>query len=219
MKKVENSMEWLFDEEVSDSGDLTEKQKRIVKAAVEMFQEKGFSASSTSEIARRAGVAEGTIFRHYRTKKDLLLAIVTPVMSHLVAPFIVKDLDKVLKQDYEHYEDFLKAVVRNRQTFIRKHLPIVKILIQEIPFHEELRTQFIEHIAKDLFDRFGKVVVHFQEKGELIEIPSSSAIRLSLTAILGFFLARYIMVPDRDWDDEKEIEITVQFILHGLKAR
>ncbi|WP_273850721.1 TetR/AcrR family transcriptional regulator [Guptibacillus spartinae] len=219
MKKTEDGTDWLFDEEVNESGDLTEKQKRIVKAAVEMFQEKGFSASSTSEIARRAGVAEGTIFRHYRTKKDLLLAIVTPVMSHLVAPFIVKDLDKVLKTDYEHYEDFLRAIVKNRQTFIRKHLPIVKILIQEIPFHEELRTQFIEHVAKDLFDRFEKVIIHFQKKGELIQIPPSSAIRLSITAILGFFLARYIMVPEREWDDENEIELTVQFILNGLKAQ
>ncbi|MCA0171113.1 TetR/AcrR family transcriptional regulator [Bacillus sp. RAR_GA_16] len=219
MKKTEDGTDWLFDEEVNESGDLTEKQKRIVKAAVEMFQEKGFSASSTSEIARRAGVAEGTIFRHYRTKKDLLLAIVTPVMSHLVAPFIVKDLDKVLKSDYEHYEDFLRAVVKNRQTFIRKHLPIVKILIQEIPFHEELRTQFIEHIAKDLFDRFEKVIIHFQKKGELIEIPPSSAIRLSITAILGFFLARYIMIPEHEWEDDKEIELTVQFILNGLKAQ
>lgn len=49
--------------------DLTPKQAKILQAAVEIFAEKGYAATSTSEIAKRAGVAEGTIFRHYKTKK------------------------------------------------------------------------------------------------------------------------------------------------------
>ncbi len=202
-----------------DSGELTAKQKRIVEAAVEMFSKNGFSASSTSEIARRAGVAEGTIFRHYKTKKELLLAIVTPVMTKLIAPFIVKDLEKVLDKEFEHYEDFLEAMVRNRQAFIRKHFPIIRILVQEIPFHEELRAQFIEHVAKDSYKRFEKIVVHFQDKGELLQIPPSSVVRLSLTSIIGFFFARYIFLPESEWDEEEEINITIQFIMNGFKAR
>ncbi|MDP4171296.1 MAG: helix-turn-helix domain-containing protein, partial [Bacillota bacterium] len=37
---------------------LTEKQKKIIVAAIESFSEKGFAATSTSEIAKKAGVAE-----------------------------------------------------------------------------------------------------------------------------------------------------------------
>ncbi|MDQ0481705.1 TetR/AcrR family transcriptional regulator [Guptibacillus hwajinpoensis] len=202
-----------------ESGELTDKQKRIVEAAIEMFSEKGFAASSTSEIAKRAGVAEGTIFRHYKTKKELLLAIVTPVMGNLVAPFIVKDLEKVLEKDYEFYEEFLEAMVRNRQAFIQKHLPIVRILVQEIPFHEELRGQFIEHVAKDLYARFANIVSHFQEKGELVQMPPTSVVRLTISSILGFFLARYIFLPEYEWNEEEEIEMTIQFIMNGVKAR
>ena len=46
-----------------------ERQMRILEAAVDMFGEKGYASTSTSEIAKRAGVAEGTIFRYYRRKK------------------------------------------------------------------------------------------------------------------------------------------------------
>src|SRR4051794_38999386 len=70
---------------------MTDKQIKIIKAAVETFSEKGYAASSTSEIAQKAGVAEGTIFRHYKTKKDLLLSIVAPMMAKLIAPFVLKD--------------------------------------------------------------------------------------------------------------------------------
>ena len=40
----------------------TEKQRRILEAAVEVFAERGFAGTPTAEIAKRAGVAEGTIF-------------------------------------------------------------------------------------------------------------------------------------------------------------
>lgn len=55
-----------------DEEGLTEKQKKIIIAAIESFSEKGYAATSTSEIAKKAGVAEGTIFRHYKTKKIYL---------------------------------------------------------------------------------------------------------------------------------------------------
>src|SRR5699024_11474561 len=84
---------------------------------MQIFAEKGFSATSTNEIAGKAGVAEGTIFRHYKTKKDLLITIIEPVIQNLLAPFIVQDLDKVLDQEYTNFEDFLRAVEQNRKQF------------------------------------------------------------------------------------------------------
>lgn len=80
-------LEELFDQE----GQMTEKQKKILQAAIEIFAEKGYAATSTSEIAKKAGVAEGTIFRHYSSKEKLLLAIVAPTLAKIIAPFgIVK---------------------------------------------------------------------------------------------------------------------------------
>src|SRR5579875_3226993 len=132
---------------------MTDKQIKIIQAAVEIFAEKGYAATSTSEIAQKAGVAEGTIFRHYRTKKDLLISIVTPVMAKLVAPFVLRDFNKVLDSHYEHFEDFLRAVMRNRLDFVVKNAPIIKIMLHEIPFHPELQRQFREKVFPQVADR------------------------------------------------------------------
>ncbi|WP_026677425.1 TetR/AcrR family transcriptional regulator [Fictibacillus gelatini] len=212
--------EWLAEIlQVKDEEKLTDKQKKIIAAAIEIFSEKGYSASSTSEIAKRAGVAEGTIFRHYKTKKELLISIVGPIMAKLIAPFIIRDVDKVLKKDFDHFEDFLRAMIENRREFIKNNLPVLKILLQEIPFHPELKELFMEHIAKKLYERFKRVVEHFQKKGELIDMPSNSVIRLTASSIVGYLLAKYILLPDARWDDEKEIERTIAFIMHGLGAK
>jgi len=203
-------------DELLDEEELTEKQKKIIVSAIESFAEKGFSATSTSEIAKKAGVAEGTIFRHYKTKKDLLLAIVAPVMAKFVAPFIIKDLNKVLDQDFEHLEDFLKAILENRRNFLVKNLPIVKILLQEIPFHPELKDLFKDHIALKVYERFEKIVEHYKAKGQIIDIPAYSVFRMSLSSIFGYLIARYMILPEAAWDDEAETKRTIQFILHGL---
>src|SRR3989442_10024015 len=48
-------------------------RKRIVTAAFRLFQTKGFDATTTKAIARKAGIAEGTGFNYFRTKEDIAL--------------------------------------------------------------------------------------------------------------------------------------------------
>lgn len=54
---------------------MTEKQEKIIRTALQLFAENGFDATSTSKIAKTAGVSEGLIFRHFGNKDGLLSAI------------------------------------------------------------------------------------------------------------------------------------------------
>ncbi|MEQ9263002.1 MAG: helix-turn-helix domain-containing protein [Owenweeksia sp.] len=54
---------------------MTEKQEKILEAALKLFAEKGYTAVSTNKVARAAGVSEGLIFRHFANKEGLLEAI------------------------------------------------------------------------------------------------------------------------------------------------
>lgn len=54
---------------------MTEKQEKILATALHLFAEKGFDATSTSKVAKEAGVSEGLIFRHFKNKEGLLAAI------------------------------------------------------------------------------------------------------------------------------------------------
>ncbi|WP_027725954.1 TetR/AcrR family transcriptional regulator [Tuberibacillus calidus] len=207
--------EWIF-ETVGDDGQLTEKQKQIIKAAIETFAEKGYSATSTNEIAKKAGVAEGTIFRHFKTKKDLLIAIVTPVMKKLVAPFVIRDLNKVLDQKYDTFEAFLRALIENRKQFLERNFSMIKILVQEVPFHPELKALFQNHVAKEPLQKAMAMIRHFQEKGDIAPLSPATILRLVFSAGVGYLLARKIIDPEY-WNDDEEMEATIRFILNGLK--
>ncbi|GMA49817.1 TetR family transcriptional regulator [Alicyclobacillus contaminans] len=196
---------------------FTEKQLKIVQAAIEMFSEKGYAATSTSEIAQRAGVAEGTIFRHYKTKKDLLVSIVAPVMSKLVAPFVLRDFYEVLDSNYVRYEDFVRALLQNRLEFAKKYFPILKIMIHEIPFQPELQSQFKEHVGKQVIERIRVIVERFQAQGQIVDMPPYTVMRLTASTVIGYLFARFFLVPELDWDDPQEMEYTVRFIMQGLR--
>jgi AcrR family transcriptional regulator len=64
--------------------DAERNRKRLLDAAAEVFGEHGLEAS-TAEIARRAGVGQGTVFRRFPTKDDLVAAIVVDRLGEITA--------------------------------------------------------------------------------------------------------------------------------------
>jgi TetR/AcrR family transcriptional repressor of nem operon len=54
----------------------TDKKARLVAAAVEQFQRKGYARSSLADIAKTAGIPPGNVFYFFKTKKDLARAVV-----------------------------------------------------------------------------------------------------------------------------------------------
>ncbi|GLY70123.1 TetR/AcrR family transcriptional regulator [Amycolatopsis taiwanensis] len=87
--------------------DAQRNRARILAAAEAVFAEGGPSAS-TEEVARRAGVAIGTVFRHFPTKKDLLAAIVKELMERLTAE--VNSLVEVGDPATAFFEFFTRVV-------------------------------------------------------------------------------------------------------------
>lgn len=201
----------------SDGGKKTEKQIRILEAAVDIFAEKGFAAASTNEIAQKAGVAEGTIFRHYKTKKDLLLAIASPIAIKMAAPFILREFAyKVLDAPHEQVEDLFRAIARDRLAFARQHFKLLRILIHEIPYQPELMAQVQTLFKEIVFERMQKIILHFQERGQIIEAPPWRVLRTVISLFVGMFVTQLLILPDDSADSDEEIERTVEILMYGL---
>ena len=53
-----------------------QKREQIAAAAAELFAERGYVGATTARIAERAGVSEGIVFHHFRTKRELFHRVV-----------------------------------------------------------------------------------------------------------------------------------------------
>jgi AcrR family transcriptional regulator len=62
-----------------------ERPRELLDAALELFAEKGFAATRTEEVARRAGVSKGTLYLYYPSKEELFKAVVRQNLTSLIA--------------------------------------------------------------------------------------------------------------------------------------
>ena len=74
-------------------------RRRIVKSALHLFQTKGFATTTTKAIARKAGIAEGTVFNYFKTKEDIALLFFEEEVDHAIAA--VRDNPRLRKAPLE----------------------------------------------------------------------------------------------------------------------
>lgn len=197
----------------------TEKQKKILEAAIEIFAEKGFNGASTSEIAQKAGVAEATIFKHYRTKKGLLLRLVIPAIGKVAKPFIIQSLLDILDQD-EPLEVIIPKILKDRMDFLEKHWPRMKVIIIEAVFHDEIREAIRNHVLRNIFSVVSERLDQLKGQGKIRKnIPNHVLVRSILSMGLGYLLFRTvapgILVLE---SEEEEIDMTSKVIIDGIAS-
>jgi len=214
-------MERLRPDDVSDDPEpkITEKQQRVLDAALELFAEKGYAGASTSEIAKRAGVAEGTIFKTYKTKKELLIGVVAPLFARLMTPTIVDPVVDIMKHPWERVEDWLRALWRERTGMMRQHQRLLRIAMQELPFHEEVRALMQSTILEHVWPHARAQVERFQRMGQIRAGPPASIFRIIMGTFVTYAVHQVLIVgasPPKA-DDDAEIELMLSVIVKGLR--
>lgn len=196
------------------SGKQTAKQKRIIEVAISLFAEKGYSNTATAEIAKLAGVAEGTIFKHYGTKENLLLSIMVPFLKELF-PSMVDELFEELMVDNISFEEFLRKLLKNRMNFLLDNQEIFQVFIKEMIYKEELKNELLPYIFEQASPRLTKVFDVFQKRGEVIDLPINQITNVFATTLFGFLLSRFALL-DRQLLNDEEVDHFVHFILNGI---
>lgn len=196
----------------------TEKQKRIIEAAIKLFAEKGYSNTSTSEIAKVAEVSEGTIFKHYGTKDTLLLSLIIPYIKEFLPSIADEVFSEIINDTVTTFEEFLRAFLKNRILFISKNRELFQVVIKEMIYKEELKNELLPYFSKTANQHITKIVNYFKEQGELIDIPTEKIVNMLLIFIGGFFISRFVVLNKETIKDD-EIEEAIRFVLNGISKR
>ncbi len=120
---------------------------RILAAAERLFAERGFDHTSTALIAAEARVPQGLIFYHFKTKMELLLAVIredqASLVDGLLAALAAPDDPPAADPD-----DSLRRAVarlwRHLSAVLGEPSPVRKIIIQELAAHPEIRQRALE---------------------------------------------------------------------------
>ncbi|WP_018130428.1 TetR/AcrR family transcriptional regulator [Effusibacillus pohliae] len=219
-KEPDSPQEQDLDSFSFESEELTEKHWQILEAAIRVFSEKGFSASRTSEVAREAGVSEGTIFNYFKTKKDLLIGLF-PLFVKFFRPFVLNEVEKNIKsRNGRNVEDVLADLLRDRIRLAQDNLPLLKTIALEAAFHPELLQPIREKLMPKFVEIGTRMIREEVERGTFREVDPVSTLRIFMSMMAGYVVLRNVY-PDVFWreDEETEIRRMVDLFLYGVKAK
>ena len=194
---------------------------KIITAACELFCEKGYSATSTSEISKKAEVSEGTIFRYFATKKDLLIYIATYGLEMFADEFAIKPIvDLLEKNKDEPIELFLYELVMNRYKLMEKYKSVIMIFINELSFHSEIRELFRTQIGEKVNDILSNAFNNFFDQSQFKQnLDSRSTMRYFSGMIFVIFVEQVHGIRDERLSIEDDVKSAIDIFLNGVKRR
>lgn len=114
-----------YQEEIANQ-EIPSGKKKVLLAGLKLFSKKGFHATTTAEIAHEAGVSEGTIYKYFKSKDDLLAKLLSPMLTEIKNNFFVQ-LD-----DYHDLTKLISFLVEDRIQFLLINFDFLKLFIQEL---------------------------------------------------------------------------------------
>lgn len=120
-------------------------EERILKAAQRLFARRGFERTTTRELARAAGVAEGTLFRYFDTKKAILVAVATRGWIELLTDLLTE------LSEMGSYEA-VAQVMRRRMLNLGQNADMMRVCFLEAQFHPELRDRIQSEVITKMMD-------------------------------------------------------------------
>ncbi|MCX7823453.1 MAG: TetR family transcriptional regulator [Syntrophobacterales bacterium] len=143
----------------NSNGKRTEKYEKILDAAVKVFAKKGFYQSRVSDIAREAGVADGTIYIYFKNKDDILISIFEEKMRIAISIF-----QQELAQG-ENALSKLRRFVHVHLDLFRQNPELAAVLQVELRQSSRFMKEYKKVELKRFLDLIGDIVKQGQEEG------------------------------------------------------
>lgn len=123
------------------------RRQQILDAAIHVFAEKGFDRATIADIARVAGIAEGSIYNYFKNKGDLLVSIPRRALQ-LPIQAIHTQIRDAAPDDLPPPEEMLTLVARAMITAVCQNKHIFRILISAIPaMSQATRDKYMRHVV------------------------------------------------------------------------
>lgn len=144
---------------IRNNSKASEKYHRILEAAIKVFAEQGFFLSTISQIAKEAGVADGTIYLYFKNKDDILL--------HFFNYKTKQVFDRFREQvdGAEGAQDKLRALIHRHLEEFQKDPAMAVVYQAETHQNRRMAEDQIKEMAKMYLDIVSEIVEQGQQEG------------------------------------------------------
>ncbi len=194
-----------------------ERRLQILRVAVSLFSRKGFSGTTTREIAQNAGVSEAMVFRHFANKDELYTAILdhkacsgdTLNPEHIVAEAIAQ------KDDRSVFERLALAALEYHES----DPEFQRLLLHSALEGHELAELFFEKFVQRVYALLGNYVRERQQEGAIKQMEPAVVVRAFIGMIIHHSLNNNLWDPQRrllSISNDKAAKVFTDILLNGI---
>jgi TetR/AcrR family transcriptional regulator len=191
----------------------------LLDAALDLFVEKGFSATRVEEVAARAGVSKGTLFLYFQSKVDLFKAVVRENIANKFPTW---------QEEFVTFEgtsaDMLRYALVSWWERIGKTRAsgITKLVMSEAQNFPEIAAFYQEEVIQPGNAMIRRILERGVKSGEFRDIDLEQAVHIIVAPMIFLMMWKHSMgacaASAKIVDPEQFIHMQVDVLLHGMTA-
>jgi AcrR family transcriptional regulator len=189
-----------------------EKRRRILRAAIKVFAEKGYHTCRVQDIAAEAGDAYGLVYHYFSSKEELLETIFQRTWSNMLAA--VEEVERSMAPAREQVEQVAHIVL----SAWHADPDLVRVLVREVARSPHLQEEVDE--IQSAFAALERIVIQGQTTGELRDDISPRLAAWILYGALEEILTGWVYerLPSSEQDVVDAERAVVELVYGGLVA-
>ncbi len=191
----------------------------IRDAALELFVERGFSATRMEDVASRAGVSKGTVYLYFDSKEALLRSVVTD----LVEPALARAETRAASHDGSSAELLRELIRMWWHTVSGSRLSgLPKLMVSEARNFPELARYFAEHVVRRTRALFEGVIRRGVERGEFaprLDIEASARLAMAPLVYASIWQHSLACCGDEDFDPDRFVAAHLDVFIAGIRCK
>lgn len=212
----EQTLNEVYADTLKKMENLTEKQKKVLQASLELFASQGFEATTSQQIAKRAGVSVGSVYHTFPTKQAILVAVLAPIFEGTMDTVANQFNDNTFGKGFESVEELVKVTIADRFYFADKNINVIRLMLGQMlvnsVFVEDLK-KFFEQQAKQLVL---PTIVRLQAEQKIKNLPIEKILQILFYPLATYICKRVLGINNMSL--EEEIEFATEITIKTLKV-
>jgi len=195
------------------TGESGDKAVEILDGAFALFAEYGYAETRIEAVARRAGVAKGTVYLYWRSKQELFRGVVERQLAPAVAA-----IERMSQARTRGPEARLEAIYAQLSEIIATGAPgaVLRLVIGESARFPELAEIYFNSVVEPALARMGTLIGEEMEQGRLRASPVRDYPMAFLAPVLTAALWRSLFETQHPLDIPAFLSAYTDMAMHGL---
>jgi TetR/AcrR family fatty acid metabolism transcriptional regulator len=194
------------------AGRKTDKRRQILDAAVEVFAATGFHKSRVSDIAREAGVADGTIYLYFKSKDDVLISIFEEAMGEMIERAeaaiagLADPLEKLARLAVHHMEN------------VEQNKTLAKVLQVELRLSNTFMKEYQPKRLRQYMDIIGRIIEDGRAHGVIRADVDPRIVRRAMFGALDEIAMQWMLTSNPTYSLTDSAKAVADVFVRGIRA-